>query len=125
MKITEVLRDSKPRIKSLIAYLDENGQLVSATDGLLIESGSLKATPFEFNLVEPTFDVISCALRAIYGSGGDLDVAGSGKVCFDACYDGNQGSLEEIQKYTVLYTSLCMKTYHEVVDIAHIEYKKK
>jgi len=125
MKITEALRNSKPKIKTLVAYLDENYQLISATEGALIESGTIKATPFEFNLVEPTFEVISSALRAVYGQGGELDVASSGKVAFDACYDGNQGTLEEIQKYPVLYSSLCMKAYHEIVDIAHIDYKKK
>ena len=84
-----------------------------------------KIVPFEFELSEPTFDVISAALSAVNGIGGNIDVLASGKVVFDACYKGNQGELEEIQKYSTLYTSLCSKCYHEVVDIADIEYKKK
>ena len=81
--------------------------------------------PFEFELSEPTFDVIKMALSAIYTEGGIIDTMQSGKVVFDACYKGNQGALEEIQAYPTLYSSLCSKCYHSVVEIADIEYKKK
>ena len=82
-------------------------------------------TPYEFELSEPTFDVISLALSSVYTEGGKIDTMSSGKVVFDACYLGNQGTLEEIQKLTTLYLSLCSKCYHSIVDIADIEYKKK
>lgn len=124
-KITEVLKiDVQETV--LIAYVStDSGKLISVEDDLMIQSGATKATPFEFKLTSPTFEVISSALKKVYGEGGGIDMASAGKVVFDSCYLGNQGSLDEIQKHNTLYASLCIKCYHEVVDIAHIEYKKK
>lgn len=90
-----------------------------------LKEKSLNITPFEFELSEPTFEVISLALSSVYTEGGAIDTMSSGKVIFDACYVGNQGDLDEIKKLTTLYLSLCSKCYHSIVDIADIEYKKK
>jgi len=91
----------------------------------LLRADIERIIPYEFELSNPTFEVLSVALGAIYATGGNLDVMSSGKVVFDACYTGNQGELEEIQKHASLYISLCSKCYHSIVEIADIEYKKK
>lgn len=122
MKITELLK-KKQKDKIILTALvhKETNELATLGASIMDES---KYHKFEFELVSPTFEVISEALKSLYSSGGDVDTIKSGAVMFNACYTGNQGSLEEIREHSALYTSLCAKCA-ETVEIAHIEFKKK
>ena len=61
-----------------------------------------------FNICQPTFEVYAIALRKMVTQDREVDTVMSGRVIFDSCYLGNNGTLEEIQKDPLLYASICM-----------------
>lgn len=125
MTIVERLKGKKEDKMVLSAYVDkETGELISI--GAAITEGEIEAKTdrFDFELIEPTFQVLSEAMKALYSSGGEVDTIRSGAVVFDACYLGNEGMLEDIKKHASLYLSLCAKCA-EKVEIAYIDFKKK
>lgn len=76
-----------------------------------------------YELVEPTFNVMSLALQKMLKSTGEVNLIDAGKIIFDGCYKNNQEKLEEIQKDVKLYISLCLKSA-ELVEVYEAELKK-
>jgi hypothetical protein len=76
-----------------------------------------------YELIEPTFSVMSLALQKMLKSTGEVNLIDAGKIIFDGCYKGNSGKLEEIQKDVKLYISLCLKCA-ELVEVYEGELKK-
>lgn len=83
-----------------------------------------KFTKYTFELTDPSYSIISKALILFDSLNGKPDTVSGGKVIFDGCYTGNQGKLSEIMEITDLYIALCLKC-SELIEIAHVEYKKK
>ncbi len=124
-KITEILKapSGEDYINLEVLVSTSTGELKMVTDAIL-DGFDKDCETFSFELVKPTFDVISQAVGALYGTGGNIDTIGAGKVIFDSCYIGNQGSLEEIQLLSELYAGLCAKC-SDRAELAYVNYKKK
>ena len=74
----------------------------------------------EYELSEPTFQVMSLALQKMLKSTGEINLIDAGKIIFDGCY---KGKLDEVQKDVKLYISLCLKSA-ELVEVYEAEIKK-
>jgi len=122
-KITEILKNSKERKIFLHVFVNkETNELINADKALVVDL--TKCEKFEFELSQPTFEVISASLSAMITSEGKIDMLAAGRVVFDSCYTQNQGLLEDIQASTALYAGLCTKCA-DIADVAHAEFKKK
>ncbi len=76
-----------------------------------------------YELVEPTFQVMSLALQKMLKSTGEVNLIDAGKIIFDACYKPDEVKLADIQKDVKLYISLCLKSA-ELVEVYEAELKK-
>jgi hypothetical protein len=125
MKITEFLKktDKEEHIILDVLVRTDNNKLVVVSDSVLNDFDKNCET-FSFELVKPTFEIISQAVSALYGVGGQVDTIGAGKVIFDGCYIGNQGELSEVQGFAELYAGLCAKC-SDKAELAYVDYKKK
>jgi len=78
----------------------------------------------DYELVDPTFSVMSLALQKMLKSTGEINIVEAGKIIFDGCYKAGEVKLSDIQKDVKLYISLCMKAA-ELVEVYEGELKKK
>lgn len=122
-KITDILKKPGKEDNIILDVLVKNGKLVGLNESIL-DGFEKDCETFSFELTKPTFDVISQAVSALYSIGGQVDTIGAGKVIFDSCYLGNQGTLEEIQLIADLYAGLCAKC-SDKAELAYVDYKKK
>ena len=76
-----------------------------------------------YELVEPTFSIMSLALQKMLKSTGEVNIVEAGKIIFDGCYKAGEIKLADIQKDVTLYISLCMKAA-ELVEVYEAELKK-
>lgn len=122
-KITEILKKPGKEDNIILDVLVKDGKAVMLEETLIpgFEKGCEK---FSFELANPSFEVISQACASLYTVGGQFDAVGAGKVVFDSCYLGNQGTLEEIQQIAYLYAALCAKC-SDKAELAYVDYKKK
>lgn len=122
-KITEILKKPGKDDNIILDVLVKDGKIITLEQTLLdgFDKGCEK---FSFELVNPTFEVISQAVSALYSIGGQVDTIGAGKVIFDSCYTQTQGTLEEIQQLAELYAGLCAKC-SDKAELAYVDYKKK
>lgn len=123
-KITDLIKSPEKETISLeVLVSSSTGELKMVTDAI-IDGFDKDCETFVFELTKPTFEVISAAVGALYGVGGNVDTIGAGKVIFDSCYLGNQGDLSEIQQLPELYAGLCAKC-SDKAELAYVNYKKK
>lgn len=125
MKITEILKKPSKDDKIILDVLisTKDNKLVTVNDSVL-DGFDEDCETFSFELAKPTFAVISQAVAALYGVGGQINTMEAGKVIFDACYLGNQGDLIDIQSLAELYAGLCANC-SDKAELAYVDYKKK
>ena len=84
---------------------------------------TIKETGLEYNLIDPTFNVIGKAMGKIASSPDNLFEAG--KLIFDACYLQNNEKLSDLQenKNAKLYATLCLNAAG-LLDLYEAELKK-